>query len=265
MRHPDPHFGYHTVSWRARDRVAELSTPPGGHGFLRQGTLLLNTHVDAIDLDGAAQRILTWGSRHQSRIVTVCRMHTLVKASHDRDLHRGVARADLVLPGDAGVAWAMRREGQRTQRPVTGQALMRQHLALAEQTGQAVHFHGADTASVQQLLTEVQSAFPSLQVTCSSALTEAGPCDDTALVQQIATSTAQVVFLGLDEATQAAWMSEHRGRVRAVMVGLGPDFGARPTAGENTWQALRARITFFARVTQSLLLGTPLSAHDDPR
>ena len=113
MRHPDPHFGYPTAPWRARERPAAITPPPSRHRFLRQGTQVLDTHIDAIDGDSALQRILTWGSRHQSRIVTFCRVDTLVQASRDPALHRAIAQADLALPGDPSVAWAMRSEGQR--------------------------------------------------------------------------------------------------------------------------------------------------------
>lgn len=267
MRHPDPHFGYHTVSWRARVRAAELPAPAPRHRFLRQGTLLLDTHVDAIDLDSAAQRILTWGSRHQSRIVTLCRMDTLVQACRDRSLHRAIAQADLALPGDAGVAWAMRREGQRRQQALPANELMWRHLALAEQAGQAVHFHGHSAEALGHLLASVRAAFPQLQATGTHSPQALSPAEDLALTHQIASSGAQVVFLGLDESMQDAWMSEHRGRVRAVMVGLGPGFAQPGLQDEHprNWRSQRRKLAFYTRILHSLLLGAPPSAHDDVR
>lgn len=274
MRHPDPHFGYPTVSWRTKEqRPCTPAMPLPRHGFLRQGTLVLDTHVDAIDLDSAAQRILTWGSRHQSRTVMLCGVETLVQASRNPDLHRAIAKADLALPADAGVAWAMRREGQRTQRALTAHALMWRHLALAEQAGQAVHFHGGTQDSLERLLTSAQTAFPGLQVTGTpGSLHAPTPAEDLALTHHIASTGAQVVFVGLEHVEQSLWMNVRRGQLRAVMIGLGPDFAqARPGAdpATSTTAGLRQRFTtpavFFARILQTMLLGAPPSRHDDAR
>lgn len=75
----------------------------------------------------------------------------------------------------------------------------------------------------------------------------------------------------MEDAAQAHWMNAHRGQVRAVMIGLGPDF-AQPSALSEPTQAspgLRARLAtravFFARVLQNILLGAPPSRHEDPR
>lgn len=273
MRHPDPHFGYPTVSWRTSGPRATPSAPSSAsHRFLRQGTLVLDTHVDAIDLSSAAQRILNWGSRHQSRCVALCSMDVLVQATRDTPLHHSLAEVDLALAADAGVAWTMRREGQRHQQALHAQDILWSHLALAEQAGQPVHFHGGTPASLEGLLARVRTAFPALSVTGTASPPQPGtPAEDLALVHQITSTGAPVVFLGLPHAEQAQWMSSHRGRLPAVMVGLGPDFGLpdaspprvgiRPGIGR--WFSTRA--VFFSRVAQSLLLGTPASHPDDKR
>lgn len=273
MRHPDPHFGYPAVSWRANEqRPAPQATTPTRHRFLRQGTLLLDTYMDAMDLDGAAQRILTWGSRHQSRIVALCDMAHLVQATRDPALHNALAQADLTLPGDAGVAWAMRREGQRRQQALTARELMWHHMRLAEQAGQAVHLHGGTQASLDQLISRAQTAFPALQITGTPGATQAlTPAQDLALAHQIASTGATVVFVGLAHTEQASWMQAHRAQVRAVMVGLGPDFGqtqltcARPSSLRGLRRRVATQAAFFARVLHSMLLGAPPSRHDDPR
>lgn len=271
MRHPDPHFGYSAVSWRANEqRPAPLAPPPSRHRFLRQGALVLDTHIDAIDLDSAAQRILTWGSRQQSRIVTLCQVDNLVRAAHDPALHRAIAQADLTLPADTAVAWAMRREGQRKQQALPGHELMWRHLALAEQAGQAVHFHGGNPEALDRLLTSVQAAFPALRATGTPASSHPHtPAEDLALAHRITSGGAQVVFVGLDDIEQEHWMNTHRGQIRAVMIGLGRGF-AQPhaeSAKPQTWHELRRRIAnravFFAHILQGMFLGAPPSRHDD--
>lgn len=272
MRHPDPHFGYPTVSWRAKEPGAAHALPPlPPHRFLRQGALLLDTHVDAIDLDSAARRILNWGEGQQSRVVTLCRAETLVHASRHRALHHVIAQADLALPGEAAVAWAMRREGQRRQQAVTPEALMWHHLRLAERAGQAVHFHGGNEAELASLLTRIHAALPDLKATSTPGdATPLSPAEDLALMHQITSTGAQVIFVGLGWLEQDRWMNAHQSQLRAVLVGLGPHFGTAPHAPREAATATRlrgrfaTRAVFFARIVQNIVLGAPPSHHDDP-
>ena len=273
MRHPDPHFGYPSVSWRANEQRSALDAPASSrHSFLRQGTLVIDTHIDALDLEATAQRILTWSSGQQSRIVTLCRADTLVQAARDPALHRAIEQADLALAADASVAWAMRREGQRKQRPLAGQALMWRHLAQAEQAGQAVHCHGGTQASLDRLLARARADFPHLRITGTPGESRTlSPAEDLALAHHIASTGARVVFVGLNDAEQAHWMNAHRSQVRAVMIGLGPDFAQaqapadQVAAGPGLRQRLLTQVAFFSRILQSFLLGAPPSRIDDKR
>jgi N-acetylglucosaminyldiphosphoundecaprenol N-acetyl-beta-D-mannosaminyltransferase len=273
MRHPDPHFGYPSVSWRTSEpRATPVATSTMGPRFLRQGAQVLDTHVDAIDLDTAAHRILTWGQRHQSRLVALCDTRTAVQAPHDPSLHHHLVKADLVLAADASVAWALRREGHRRQKAIAGEHLVWRHLALAEQAAQSVHFHVDAPEALAALLSRVQADFPCLHVTGTArTASPPTPAEDLALVHQIASTGAPVVFLALPPGDQARWMHEHRGQVRAVMVGLGPEFAqaSTPTTQPRAWSEafswLTTRACFYRRVLGNLLLGAPSSASDDAR
>ena len=264
MRHPDPHFGYPTVSWkRAEPRATPSNASAASPRFLRQGTLVLDTHVDAIDLQTAVQRIFNWGSRHQSRFVALCSMEALVLATRDAKLHHGMSEADLTLAADGGVAWSMRREGQRQQQALKVQDVLWQHLELAQQAGHPVHFHGGTPASLEHLLSKVRASFPLLQATGTPGTRQPPMASqDLSLVHEITATGAPVVFLGLPHAEQARWAMAHRSQVRAVMVGLGPDFGMQEPALSHR---VGTRAVFFARVLQSLLLGTPATHHDERR
>lgn len=264
MRHPDPHFGYPTVSWRGpQQRVLAATSASPSPRFLRQGALVLGTHVDALDIEAAAQRIFNWGGRQQSRVVALCDVEALVLAHHDPVLHQSLAQADLTLPADAGVAWAMRREGQRQQRALTAHQLVWRHLALAQQAGQAVHFHLASPEALETLLGQVRLAFPQLRAS--------GTSGHLTCVQTITETGAPIVFVALPHAEQGRWMHEHRAQVRTVMVGLGPDFaplapnGARRSRWSATWHKAVVRTVFGAKALGTLLLGTPASPSEESR
>ncbi len=68
----------------------------------------------------------------------------------------------------------------------------------------------------------------------SPPFTELTPEEDAALVERINRSGARLLFVGLGCPKQELWMAGHRGRVSAVMLGVGAAFdfhaGMKPQA-----------------------------------
>lgn len=226
MRHPDPNFGYPSMSLLERERLAPRLDIPMGAGFVRQGALVLDSHIDALSWEETISRISGWASSRQSRFVTLCNVHSVVTASQDASFHRVIAQADLALPDGAPVAWALRREGFASQQRLNGPDLMWRYLAHAEQTGQSVFFYGSTQQTLDLLRARIEGQFPDLKIAGmeSPPYRELSAEEDQAYVDQINQSGANVVFIGLGCPKQEAWMASHRGRIRAVMLGVGAAF-----------------------------------------
>lgn len=226
MRHPDPNFGYPSLSFVEHERMlARLNIKPGKN-FMRRGANVLASHIDAVNWDETLSRMVSWGSQHQSRYITLCNVHSVVTASQNEAFHDVIAQADLALPDGAPVAWALRREGFSEQERISGPDLTWRYLAVAEKIGQSVFFYGSCDATLAKLRARIQTHFPKLRVAGMLAppyrqLTDE---EDQQHVDLINKSGANVVFVGLGCPKQEAWMAAHRGRIQAVMVGVGAAF-----------------------------------------
>lgn len=226
MRHPDPNFGYPSMSLLERERLVSRLDIPVGQSFMRQGAQVLDSHIDALSWEEAIARISGWASSRQSRFVTLCNVHSVVTASQDESFQRVISQADLALPDGAPVAWALRREGFVNQQRLSGPDLMWRYLAHAEQTGQSIFFYGSTQSTLDKLQARIQAVFPNLKLVGleSPPYRELSAEEDQAYVDQINQSGANVVFVGLGCPKQEAWMAAHRGRIRAVMLGVGAAF-----------------------------------------
>jgi N-acetylglucosaminyldiphosphoundecaprenol N-acetyl-beta-D-mannosaminyltransferase len=89
---------------------------------------------------------------------------------------------------------------------------------------------------LRKLVAVVQQRYPALRVSCALAppfrpLSEA---EDERIVREICNSGARIVFVGLGAPKQERWMAAHRGRIPAVMLGVGAAFdflaGVKPQA-----------------------------------
>lgn len=226
MRHPDPNFGYPSLSLAEHERVMTRLKLKTSKGLMRRGAYVLDSHIDAASWDDVISRIVAWSTQRQSRYVTLCNVHSVVTASRCADFNSVLADADMALPDGAPVAWALRREGFENQQRINGPDLTWRYLAVAEKLGQSVFFYGSTDETLAKLLARVQAEFPKLKVAgvMSPPYRQLSEQEDQAHVDLINQSGANVVFVGLGCPKQEGWMAAHRGRIQAVMLGVGAAF-----------------------------------------
>lgn len=291
MRHPDPNFGYPSLSLVERERLlAGVKQASKSKPFMRRGAHVLDTHIDAIGWDEVVSRIASWAAHRQSRVVALCNVHSVVTASQEPAFQTVLSQADLALPDGAPVAWALRREGFSEQQRINGPDLTWRYLQVAEQLGQSVFFYGSTQDTLDRLLVTIKASFPKLKIVGmeSPPYRELSEDEDQAYVDQINQSGANVLFVGLGCPKQEAWMAAHRGRIKAVMLGVGAafDYHAGTIQRAPVWmqkigmewfhrllsepRRLFKRYTvtnsiFIFRMMKNLLLGNPSVQHEERR
>ncbi len=187
---------------------------------------VLGARIDALSWNEAIGNLVTWAAAHESRYVCICNVHSVVTTTRDPAFKAIVNNADMSTPDGAPVAWALRRLGFDGQQRINGPDLMWKYLAQAERLGQAVFFYGSTAQTLQKLRAAILREFPLLQISGVHAppFRPLASEEDAAEVEMINRSGAQVVFVGLGCPKQERWMAEHRGRVDAVMIGVGAAF-----------------------------------------
>jgi N-acetylglucosaminyldiphosphoundecaprenol N-acetyl-beta-D-mannosaminyltransferase len=214
----------------------------------RRTVLVLGVRIDPLSWDETLARIVSWADERAPRYVCVCNVHSVVTSAHDKDLMRVVNGADMATPDGMPVAWMLRRLGFPGQERINGPDLMWRYCALAEARGQAVYFFGGTAKTLSALRSKLASAFPRLRIagmhspslrrirrvrrggTVRIADMHSPPFrslaadEDAAVVAEINASGAGVVFVCLGCPKQEFWMFRNRGRIHAVMIGVGAAF-----------------------------------------
>lgn len=192
----------------------------------RNGQPVLEAFIDAVTWEEAIGRITTWGAARESRYVCICNVHSVVTTTRDVEFKIAVNNADMSTPDGAPIAWALRRLGHPNQERINGPDLMIRYLTEAERRGQTVFFYGSTDATLAKLCAMLSHLFPRLHIggTLSPPFRPLSLEEDEQIVDQINQSGASVVFVGLGCPKQEKWMADHRGRVHAVMIGVGAAF-----------------------------------------
>jgi N-acetylglucosaminyldiphosphoundecaprenol N-acetyl-beta-D-mannosaminyltransferase len=200
---------------------------------------VLNTRIDALNWDSVLTRIQEWGRSHDSRYICICNVHSLVTASQDSIFRELLNEADMVTPDGAPIAWMLRCFGSSGQPRINGPDLMWEVCGKCASEGLSVYFYGSTENTLTALDKYFHQAFPSLVIggLDSPPFRFLTATEDTLAVDRINASGAGIVFVGLGCPKQERWMAEHRGRVNAVMIGVGAafDFHAGNLKRAPTW------------------------------
>ena len=201
--------------------------------------LVVGSRVDAITYSHATGIILDWSTRRESRYVCVANVHMLMEA-YDSARFRGIVDdADLIVPDGMPLVWALRLKGERRQPRVYGPTLTLHLLEAAARDGIPVGFYGGAPQVLESLVARMQARYESLNVAYSFSppFHTISPEEDAAIVAQLNRSGTRILFVGLGCPKQEIWMAEHRGKVKAVMLGVGAafDFHAGVKAQAPAW------------------------------
>jgi N-acetylglucosaminyldiphosphoundecaprenol N-acetyl-beta-D-mannosaminyltransferase len=182
--------------------------------------------VDALDWNTAIERISVWGASRESRYVCITNVHSVVTAGQDADFGRVIASADMVTPDGAPVAWMLRKLGHPGQERINGPDLMWRYCAYAEASDESIFLFGGAESTLEILQRRLAEVFPRLRIAgaISPPFRALTPVEDQAIVSEINASGAGTVWVSLGCPKQEKWMAEHRGRINAVMIGVGAAF-----------------------------------------
>ena len=195
-------------------------------GRSRQRALVLGVPIDAGTWSAAQAALIDWARARASRYVCICNVHSVVTATKDPAYAVVVANADMATPDGAPVAWTMRRKGFPAQERINGPDLMWRLCGVAQAQGISVGLFGSVESTLGLLEIALRQEFPSLQIVyrCSPPFRPLSGQEDEAICSEINTSGAGLLFVGLGCPKQEMWMAAHRGRVNAVMLGVGAAF-----------------------------------------
>ncbi len=192
----------------------------------RDGKAVLEAFIDALSWEQTIRQIAVWAAARESRYVCICNAHSVVTTTRDVEFKIAVNNADMATPDGAPIAWALRRLGHPGQERINGPDLMLRYLAEAERRDQTVFFYGSTEQTLTRLRLAFAHKFPLLRVggTYAPPFRSLTCEEDEEIVDLINDSGAHVVFVGLGCPKQEKWMAEHRGRIHAVMIGVGAAF-----------------------------------------
>lgn len=187
---------------------------------------VIGSPVTASRFDAQIEMMLEWASSYKSKVVCVANVHMLTEAYWHPELSHVLKSADIVTPDGMPLVWMMRLMGARDQNRVAGMDILWSLCQLAPQRNLKIFFLGSQTTILEKMRTKLEQEFPDLEIAGMEPLPfrPMTPAEDEAIIQKIHESGAHLVLVSLGCPKQEYWMHQHKGKIQAVMIGLGGVF-----------------------------------------
>lgn len=222
--------------------------------IISNGVSILGMRVDRTSYDHAADLLPDWAARRLSKYVCIATVNNVMESYDSPDFQRVMNGADLVTPDGMPLVWALKLLGHKSATRVYGPDLTPILLEKAAAESLPVGFYGGTPEVLHRLVEVVSKLFPRLQVAYafSPPFRPSTPEEDERVVQEINSSETRILFVGLNTPKQDYWMATHKGKVQAVMVGVGAafDFLAGAKSQAPRWMMRIGMEWFFRLATE---------------
>ncbi len=191
----------------------------------RSQILFMKVHVAT--LKKVTEAISNYVRLKKSSYVCISNVHMCMETYDCREFRDVVNGADLVLADGRPIFWAQRLMGMESAEHVRGQDVMGALCELGEKSQFRIGLYGGATGEVlSKVKDNLIKEYPSLKIVFTysppfRALTEA---EDRKVVDEINANDVDILFVGIGCPKQERWMAEHKGKVNAVMLGVGAAF-----------------------------------------
>ena len=188
----------------------------------------MDTWVDRVTMDGAVGYIETLMRGCDFSYAVTPNVDHLVKLCHEPEFRAAYAAADLVVPDGVPLLWASRLLGTPLLERVNGTDLLVRLCAMAAHNDYSVYLLGGapgTAAAAAQVLREQHDGLRIAGYACPSIGFERQSETNDPVIEAVAESGADILFVALGAPKQEKWIQAHGSRtgVRHA-VGIGGSF-----------------------------------------
>jgi len=208
---------------------------------LQEKRKLLTAHVSVGSFKHFVEHIFWLAAHKPSSYVCFANAHMLVEAYRDQGFNTLLNQADVVTPDGGPLSKLMKFHYGLQQDRVAGMDLLPCLLQEAATRGKSVYFYGSTDRVLQAVVSRAKKDLPTLKVAgyYSPPFRKLTHIEDEAITNTINDAAPDLVFVALGCPKQERWMAEHKGRVKACMLGVGQAF--------MTYAGLEKRLPKWAR------------------
>lgn len=172
-------------------------------------------------------KIFQLALQKKSSYVCVANVHMFIESLQKKSFLEVVSKATLVTPDGMPIVWALKGLYGIQQQRVSGMDLICDILKEANNRRSSVFIYGGTENMLQQSVRHVHEYYPNVHLAgfYSPPFRKLTEEENSEVIKRIEQSGACIVLVILGCPKQELWMASMKGKINAVMVGVG---GALP-------------------------------------
>ena len=187
---------------------------------------IVSLRVNVVNHESAIRQIHELVEKQNGGYVCFSTVHMIMESHDNPEYGAKVNAADLIIPDGMPLVWMQKLQGTKGAARVRANDLMTMLCAYAEKNDMSVGFYGGKQTVIDAILERAKRDFPNLKIAYAYSppfrpLTDA---EDSEITAEINQKKPDILFMGLGCPKQENWMSAHRDKLTAVMLGVGASF-----------------------------------------
>ena len=207
------------------DNMQQTNAPDSQDRLFKTGRVL-GVEVAATDMDAAIGTVCDSIDALRGEYLCFTNAHTTVTAYGDDGFLQAQNSSVATFPDGKPVAVVMKMRGHKSTMRVTGPDFMGKMFEMSEQNGLSHYFYGSTEDTISVLREKLLEKYPNIKIAgmYSPPFRELSAEDDEKIVEMINSAAPDIVWVGLGAPKQENWMLAHKGRINALMAGVGAGF-----------------------------------------
>ncbi len=187
---------------------------------------LLGVNIESVDLEEAFQRVLKLLPNRKGDFFCLTNIHVVMVCQKDPVLKKVLNQSAVNFPDGKGLAMGLNMLGHPIRFKVRGTDLMLRLCKHASQNRLKIFLYGSSEETLKKLKRSLREKFPGLYIAgaISPPFRPLSEEEDSLIVKAINDTESDFLFVALGAPKQEKWMSNHKGSIKPIQIGVGAAF-----------------------------------------
>jgi len=187
---------------------------------------LLGVDILPVGLDDALREVIDRVAVKNGEFFCLCNIHVVMESYKDHSFRDIINQSAANFPDGMGLVMGLKMLGCKFDFKVRGTDLMLRLCEYAAENGLKIFLYGNTEENLAKLERRLNDLFPGINIVgaISPPFRELTEEEDKEHIKKINEADPDILFVSLGAPKQGIWMAAHKGRIKAVQLGVGAAF-----------------------------------------
>ena len=187
---------------------------------------LLGIKILPVNIEQALKEVIRYVPSKNGDFFCFANIHLVMECHKDPKLGNMINQSAANFPDGMGLVMGLRMLECKFEFKVRGTDLMLRLCSCASKNNLKIFFYGNSEENLAELKKRLTALFPNINIAgaISPPFRRLTDDEDSAVVKRINDTDPDILFVSLGAPKQEKWMADHKGKIKAVQLGVGAAF-----------------------------------------